>query len=558
MKVLSWFRRARRLNFKNQQKKIDHHNNYNTNPFAYDSRFSVSSLFVNSYNMSHHHHPQEKVQLHVPIGRSCSGSSSTYDGVEQMMMIEHSTVTNYQPPNAASYSSTTSSNIVPKKKRIDYVYNPSDGSVLLDHKGRPVSVDKLLATKPLRGELSTRPGPGNKKLTYISGEGVSRTLNDIFGFDGWNLDIIKVQREECVLQPQQRDSKYHIVYTAQVRLTHKASGTYKEDCGVGDAADKVMATAISHALKGSITDAMKRAARHFGDKLGNSLYQGNFSINKAPTTLQDALDKYDIERANTKFGFPKDNKNKTDQQFSYPNNNKVITNKENKQISLLSNSSNNHHQNSTITSTKQPAHANGDSTTDTCTNTSLSSSNNHIQTKAITSRATTAAATLSKTNYTSQHHTAAVTSTTDIQQQSNNNNCKTTAGHQSSSSSSSLCNSVQLSNIATSNSNNICNNKAHRQHHHGHDNFTSNSSNYNPPPTANDALKNSILFSSSSPSSSSLLSSSSSLQQQRQLPSSSSLSSRSKLRLGQTPIGTTFNNNNLVTPTTTTFHMDCW
>lgn len=37
-----------------------------------------------------------------------------------------------------------------------------------------------------------------------------------------------------------------------------------------------------------------------------ALYQGNFSINKAPTSLKDALDKYEIERANAKFGFPKD------------------------------------------------------------------------------------------------------------------------------------------------------------------------------------------------------------------------------------------------------------
>jgi hypothetical protein len=37
-----------------------------------------------------------------------------------------------------------------------------------------------------------------------------------------------------------------------------------------------------------------------------ALYQGNFSISKAPVTLKDALDKLDIERANTKFGFPKD------------------------------------------------------------------------------------------------------------------------------------------------------------------------------------------------------------------------------------------------------------
>ena len=147
-------------------------------------------------------------------------------------------------------------------KQVQWVYNPADGSILKDHNNMPVSVDRLLATKPLRHELSSRPGPGNKKLTYLSGEGVSRTLNDVFGFDGWDLDIQNVSREACTKDA--KTSKHSVVYTARVRLTHKASGAYKEDCGAGDSTDRNFGTAISHALKASITDAMKRAARHFG------------------------------------------------------------------------------------------------------------------------------------------------------------------------------------------------------------------------------------------------------------------------------------------------------
>lgn len=155
--------------------------------------------------------------------------------------------------------------LIPPPKQLQYVFNPNEGSTLLDHNGRPISVDRLLATKPLRSELSTRPGPGNKKLTYISGDCISRTLNDVFGFDGWNLDISKVQREAAT----ENHGKHTVVYTAQVRLIHKASGAYKEDVGSGDATDRNFGTACSNAIKSSITDAMKRAARHFGDKLGN-------------------------------------------------------------------------------------------------------------------------------------------------------------------------------------------------------------------------------------------------------------------------------------------------
>jgi hypothetical protein len=39
-----------------------------------------------------------------------------------------------------------------------------------------------------------------------------------------------------------------------------------------------------------------------------ALYQGNFTISKAPVSLQEALDSHAIERANTKFGFARDRK----------------------------------------------------------------------------------------------------------------------------------------------------------------------------------------------------------------------------------------------------------
>jgi len=148
------------------------------------------------------------------------------------------------------------------------VQNP-DGTALLDHNNNPIPIAKLLATKPLRSELSTRPGPGNRKLTYMSGDSITRTLNDVFGFDGWCLEIKDKNREECVKDDRGR---FHVAYTATVRVTHRRSGAFKEDCGAGDSIDKNLGTAVSHALKASITDAMKRASRHFGEKMGNCTF----------------------------------------------------------------------------------------------------------------------------------------------------------------------------------------------------------------------------------------------------------------------------------------------
>ncbi len=90
-----------------------------------------------------------------------------------------------------------------------------------------------------------------------------------------------------------------------LRLTHSSTRP-EEDCGAGDAIDRCLASATGNALKGAVTDAMKRAARHFGEKLGNSLYHDGFNANNAPSTLKDALDILDIDRAKSRFGFEKD------------------------------------------------------------------------------------------------------------------------------------------------------------------------------------------------------------------------------------------------------------
>jgi DNA recombination protein Rad52 len=179
----------------------------------------------------------------------------------------------------------------------DYLLDPIDRTVLHDSKQRPITVDRWLHSKPLKHDISSRPGPHGKKLHYLSGDSVTRTLNQVFGYDGWNLSIIKTDQVVCDQQRSGNDKsaqgKWHVAYLAQVRITHVRSGSFREDIGAGDSVDKSLATAVQHALKGSITDAMKRAARHFGDKLGNSLYSTDFKYNEAPATATQALEQYD-------------------------------------------------------------------------------------------------------------------------------------------------------------------------------------------------------------------------------------------------------------------------
>ena len=76
----------------------------------------------------------------------------------------------------------------------EFVLN-ADGTILHDHKQRPVTVERFLATKPLRADVSSRTGAGNRKFSYMPGEVVTRTLNDAFGYNGWCLDVKNTTRD---------------------------------------------------------------------------------------------------------------------------------------------------------------------------------------------------------------------------------------------------------------------------------------------------------------------------------------------------------------------------
>jgi len=105
----------------------------------------------------------------------------------------------------------------------EFVLN-ADGSILIDHNGKPVTVERFLCTKPLRAEVSTRKGPGGMKLTYMGGDMVTKTLNEAFGYNGWCLEVKNTSREEPI---KDEKGRYHVAYIATVRVTHQRSGVFR-------------------------------------------------------------------------------------------------------------------------------------------------------------------------------------------------------------------------------------------------------------------------------------------------------------------------------------------
>ena len=123
---------------------------------------------------------EEMVQAHPMVPPTAPQFSSVHQSAHYFHAL------------AAYHQNTTSTSSFDRL----YVRDPRTGSPLKDARtSEPITVEKILSTKPLRSDVSTRPGPGNRQLTYMSGESVTRTLNDIFGFDGWSSDIKNTTRE---------------------------------------------------------------------------------------------------------------------------------------------------------------------------------------------------------------------------------------------------------------------------------------------------------------------------------------------------------------------------
>ncbi|KAL7511837.1 hypothetical protein ACHAXN_008782 [Cyclotella atomus] len=111
-------------------------------------------------------------------------------------------------------------------------------------------------------------------------------MNAIFGNGGWSSQIIS---EKCIQDEKDDRGRWWIGYLVTVRIT-LLNGSSHEDCGSGEGINPSKIQAHDKALKSAVTDAMKRAARHFGERLGNALYVKGNGIRTAPKTNKEALE----------------------------------------------------------------------------------------------------------------------------------------------------------------------------------------------------------------------------------------------------------------------------
>ncbi len=105
------------------------------------------------------------------------------------------------------------------------------------------------------------------ELRYLEGHDVIEMANTVFGYHAWSYQLTKLEMTAGV-------------WLATVRLVvTPADGetVQREDVGVGIPAvprdaNEASPDAQETAIKGAVTDALKRALRTFGNAFGNSLY----------------------------------------------------------------------------------------------------------------------------------------------------------------------------------------------------------------------------------------------------------------------------------------------
>ena len=158
-----------------------------------------------------------------------------------------------------------------------------DAAIVTEHDllwdGLSPAVTKALG-QPLDPSLvSTRKGRAGRTFSYIEGHTAIDEANRVFGFGGWGFELVEnvSLRQIETVDTQTGEVKVVNAYTAPVRVTVPGAPP-RTDVGFHAVTEE---TPDGHetAIKGAVTDGMKRALRSFGERFGNGLYGDQQPVN---------------------------------------------------------------------------------------------------------------------------------------------------------------------------------------------------------------------------------------------------------------------------------------
>ena len=157
-------------------------------------------------------------------------------------------------------------------------------------------VIQALETKLASEDVKQRDGTGGQKLSYLASPMVISNANRIFGFGNWSTEIMSIKqadKTEYEKAPYNAgDEPKKMVsysYLCHLRLTVTSGDktVSHEDTGFGNGVAGATAhgigSCIELASKESVTDALKRCLRYYGNQFGLTLYDKD----DAPMNLSD-------------------------------------------------------------------------------------------------------------------------------------------------------------------------------------------------------------------------------------------------------------------------------
>ncbi|BFZ54323.1 DNA repair protein rad52 [Savitreella phatthalungensis] len=156
------------------------------------------------------------------------------------------------------------------------IRNPVDGSVVEPFTAIQIATLQARLNRKLGPEyLSTRPqGGGAGKVSYIEAWKAIELANEVFGFNGWNTSVQRIDVDFCDVAGE--SGRISMGCSAIVRVSLQ-DGTFHEDVGYGSIENvRNKGQAFEKCKKEAVTDAMKRAMRNFGSVLGNCLYDKQY------------------------------------------------------------------------------------------------------------------------------------------------------------------------------------------------------------------------------------------------------------------------------------------
>ena len=138
--------------------------------------------------------------------------------------------------------------------------------------GLPPAVTAALGQPIDPALVSQRPGRAGRTVYYVEGHVAIAEANRVFGFGGWGYELVAdvTLREIENVNPLTGEVRRIRAYSSPVRVTIPGAPP-RTDVGFHAVTED---TADGHetALKGAVTDGLKRALRSFGDRFGNGLY----------------------------------------------------------------------------------------------------------------------------------------------------------------------------------------------------------------------------------------------------------------------------------------------